>query len=279
MQENSSVDFWAANQVRVPLLRYSTKGVIDVCGSELMALPDGVQKVASLLQAKGHQHAPVMLSDAARTAQQAADGLGVGVGQIAKSIVFRRRSDDAAVLVVTSGDQRVDEKKLEVLVCPDGKRLGRADAEFVKIKTGFSIGGVSPLAHATEVVMVIDQSLFRFDQIWAAAGHPNAVFQLTPNDLEWLTGAPVADVAVNPAEEKLDQQNAIKIIAARAEEIKKTAEMVSPCISVCRMHAITGLCEGCFRTRDEIAAWGNASDEGKRTIWHRIEERLSTLQA
>ena len=249
-----------------------------MCGSELVALPDGVQKVAALLQAKGHPHSPVMLDDAARTAQQAADALGVGVGQIAKSIVFRRRSDDAAVLVVTSGDQRVDEKKLEALVCPDGRRLGRADAEFVKNKTGFSIGGVSPLAHATPVVLLIDESLFRFDEIWAAAGHPNAVFLLAPADLEWLTGAPVVDVAVNAIEEKSAQQNAMNLVATRAQSIRATSEMQSPCISVCRMHAVTGLCEGCFRTRDEIAAWGNAGDDARLATWARIEERIHALQ-
>lgn len=249
-----------------------------MCGAELMALPEGVQKVAKLLQVKEHPHAPVMLSDAARTAQQAADALGVGVGQIAKSIVFRRRSDDAAVLVVTSGDQRVDEKKLEALVCPDGKRLGRADAEFVKAKTGFSIGGVSPLAHATPVVLLIDQSLFRFDQIWAAAGHPNAVFQLSPAELEWMTGAPVVDVAVNPVEEKLSRQNAIILVAARARLMASTGEITSPCISVCRMNAVTAMCEGCFRTRDEIAAWGNASDDAKLATWARIEERMDAVQ-
>lgn len=249
-----------------------------MCGSELVALPESVQKVAALLQAKNHPHVPVMLDDAARTAQQAADALGVGVGQIAKSIVFRRRSDDAAVLVVTSGDQRVDEKKLEALVCPDGKRLGRANAEFVKSKTGFSIGGVSPLAHTTPVVLLIDESLFRFDEIWAAAGHPNAVFQLAPTDLEWLTGAPVVDVAVNTIEEKSAQQNAMNLVAARAHQMRAAAEILSPCISVCRMHAVTGLCEGCFRTRDEIAAWGNADDDARRATWARIEKRMAALQ-
>ena len=245
---------------------------------ELLSLSDGVRKVAAILQAMGHPHAPLMLDDAARTAQQAADALGVGVGQIAKSIVFRRKSDDAAVLVVTSGDKRVDEKKVEVLVCPDGKRLGRADAEFVKSKTGFSIGGVSPLAHATPVVLLIDQSLFRFDQIWAAAGHPNAVFELAPADLERLTGAPVVDVAVNLNEKKLAHQNAIYLVAARAQIMAATAEIISPCISVCRMQAVTGLCEGCFRTRDEIAAWGSACDDAKLATWARIEERMASTQ-
>ena len=135
-----------------------------------------------------------MLNDAARTAQQAADALGVALGQIAKSIIFRRKSDDVAVLVVTSGDLRVDEKKVQALVCTEGGKLGRADAEFVKSKTGFSIGGVSPLAHATSPVTLIDQALFRFDVIWAAAGHPHGVFRLSPAQLQAMTGAPVHDV-------------------------------------------------------------------------------------
>ncbi len=161
-----------------------------MCGSELHALPDGVRRVAEVLLDKGHAHAPVMLDNSARTAQEAADALGITVGQIAKSIIFRRKSDDAAVLVITSGDRRVDEKKVDALV---GK-TGRADADFVKAKTGFTIGGVSPVAHANKPVTLIDRDLFRFDVIWAAAGHPNGVFQLAPQDLEKLTGAPVADV-------------------------------------------------------------------------------------
>jgi prolyl-tRNA editing enzyme YbaK/EbsC (Cys-tRNA(Pro) deacylase) len=165
-----------------------------MCGAELQTLPEGVQRVAAALQALGHPHAPRMLDSAARTAQQAADALGISVGQIAKSIIFRRKSDDAAVLVVTSGDRRVDEKKVDALV---GK-TGRADADFVKAKTGFTIGGVSPVAHATPPVTLIDRELFRFEEIWAAAGHPHGVFQLRPHDLEALTQAPVADVTQPP---------------------------------------------------------------------------------
>ena len=161
-----------------------------MCGAELQAMPEGVQRVARVLQGKGHPHLPVMLDDAARTAQQAADQLGIQVGQIAKSIIFRRKSDDAAVLVITSGDRRVDEKKVDAIV---GK-TGRADADFVKSKTGFSIGGVSPVGHVEPPVTLIDRELFRFDEVWAAAGHPHGVFKLRPEDLQSLTGAPVADV-------------------------------------------------------------------------------------
>ena len=160
------------------------------------SLPPGVQRVTAVLSELGHPHAPRMLDDAARTAQQAADALGVALGQIAKSIIFRRKSDDAAVLVVTSGDLRVDEKKVQAIVCADGGKLGRADADFVKDKSGFSIGGVSPLAHATPPVTLIDRELFRFDVIWAAAGHPHGVFPLSPDDLVRLTGAPVHEVTV-----------------------------------------------------------------------------------
>lgn len=162
------------------------------------SLPPGVQRVSAVLAERGHPHAPRMLDDAARTAQQAADALGVALGQIAKSIIFRRKSDDAAVLVVTSGDLRVDEKKVQAIVCAEGGKLGRADADFVKGKTGFSIGGVSPLAHATPPVTLIDRALFRFDVIWAAAGHPHGVFPLSPDDLVRLTGAPVHDVTQEP---------------------------------------------------------------------------------
>ncbi len=162
-----------------------------MCGAELHKLPEGVQRVARLLEQNGHAQAPRLLDDAARTAQQAADALGVSVGQIAKSIVFRRKADDAAVLVIAAGDRRVDEKKVDALVGP----TGRADAEFVKARTGYSIGGVSPLGHLHPPVTLIDRELFRFEEIWAAAGHPLAVFMLRPQDLERLTGAPVVDVS------------------------------------------------------------------------------------
>ena len=161
-----------------------------MCGAELHALPDGVQRVASFLQAANHPHSPLMLDGAARTAQEAADGLGVLLGQIAKSVIFKRKEDGVAVLVVTSGDRRVDEKKVSALV---GK-VGRADADFVKAQTGFTIGGVSPVAHLNPPVTLLDQDLWRFEVVWAAAGHPHGVFQLKPEDLRRLTGAPVVDV-------------------------------------------------------------------------------------
>ena len=153
-------------------------------------LPDGFQTVSRELRSRGHPHAPVFLKIAARTSQEAADALSILVGQVAKSVIFRRKSDDTAVLVVTSGDRRVDEKKVAAIV----GAIGRADADFVKTKTGFSIGGDAPIAHASTPVTLIDRELFRFDEVWAAAGHPNGVFKLSPKELEALTAAPVVDV-------------------------------------------------------------------------------------
>jgi prolyl-tRNA editing enzyme YbaK/EbsC (Cys-tRNA(Pro) deacylase)/predicted Fe-S protein YdhL (DUF1289 family) len=247
-----------------------------MCGAELISLPEGVQRVASVLLTKNHPHMPVMLADAARTAQQAADALGVALGQIAKSIVFRRKSDDAAVLVITSGDKRVDQEKVEALVCP-GDRLARADADFVKRKTGFSIGGVSPLAHATPCVVLIDAELWRFEALWAAAGHPHAVFQLKPQDLERLTGARVADVAQVSQRDNID-----RLLATAGVVLSNSQAVPSPCTSICRMSGDTGLCEGCYRTLDEIVAWssiGADGDNGKRSIWSNISQRVQKTLA
>jgi prolyl-tRNA editing enzyme YbaK/EbsC (Cys-tRNA(Pro) deacylase) len=156
--------------------------------------PEGFQRVTRALADRGHAHVPRWLDVSARTSQEAADALGVSLGQIAKSVIFRRKSDNTAVLVVTSGDRRVDEKRVAAHTGP----LGRADANFVKARTGFSIGGVAPLAHAEPVLTLLDRELFRFTEIWAAAGHPNGVFRASPDELLRLTGAPVADVVQAP---------------------------------------------------------------------------------
>ena len=152
--------------------------------------PEGFRRVTQALVQARHAHAPLWLDVAARTSQEAADVLGVQVGQIAKSVIFKRVSDDVAVLVVTSGDRRVDEAKVAAHAGP----IARADAQFVKLKIGFTIGGVAPVAHTSKVVTLIDRELFRFDDVWAAAGHPNAVFRMRPQDLVTLTAAPVCDV-------------------------------------------------------------------------------------
>jgi prolyl-tRNA editing enzyme YbaK/EbsC (Cys-tRNA(Pro) deacylase) len=156
---------------------------------------EGFDRVRRLLAEAGHAHAPVWLDVPARTCEEAAQALGLHTGQIAKSVIFRRRADEAAVLVIASGDLRVDEQKVAALVGP----IGRADAAFVKLRTGFSIGGVSPLGHVSPPVVLIDRELFRFDEVWAAAGHPHGVFKAAPDQLPGLSGGVVADVVTAPA--------------------------------------------------------------------------------
>jgi prolyl-tRNA editing enzyme YbaK/EbsC (Cys-tRNA(Pro) deacylase) len=126
-----------------------------------------------------------------RTAAEAATAIGCTVAQIAKSILFRA-ADGRAVLVVASGSNRVDERKVAALL---GEAIGRADADFVRAATGFAIGGVPPVGHAGPVAVLLDRDLLAFETIWAAAGTPNAVFRLTPAELAGLTGAGFADVA------------------------------------------------------------------------------------
>jgi len=151
---------------------------------------EGFDRVSQHLQAQAHPHPAQWLNTPARTCQEAAEALGLQTGQIAKSVIFKRKSDGRAVLVVAAGDQRVDEKKVAALVGP----IGRADADFVKAQTGFSIGGVSPVAHLHPPVTLVDDTLFRFTEVWAAAGHPNGVFRCTPQDVLRLTGAAAVDV-------------------------------------------------------------------------------------
>jgi prolyl-tRNA editing enzyme YbaK/EbsC (Cys-tRNA(Pro) deacylase)/predicted Fe-S protein YdhL (DUF1289 family) len=212
--------------------------------------PEGFRRVAAALAERGHAHAPRWLEVAARTSQEAADALGIAVGQIAKSVIFRRCSDDCAVLVIASGDRRVDEHRVAALA----GSLARADAGFVKSRTGFSIGGVAPLAHAQPPLTLIDRDLFRFEVIWAAAGHPNGVFRLSPSDLVRLTGAPVAEVTVSPP-----------------------PAVASPCNSVCRMDEDTGWCLGCGRTIPEIVAWVRLDDDAKREVLARLPARRAQL--
>ncbi len=126
-----------------------------------------------------------------RTAEDAAAAVSCTVAQIAKSLVFRSASG-RSVLVIASGANRVDEKKAAALI---GERIARADADFVREATGFAIGGVPPVGHAAQPIVLIDEALMGFDAIWAAAGTPNAVFRLTPADLVALTQGTIASIA------------------------------------------------------------------------------------
>ena len=153
---------------------------------------NSIQRVQEALRALGLDHEVVDLGQSARTAADAARAVGCQVDQIAKSLVFRLRNSGRPLLVVTSGANRVDEGKVGALV---GEPLERADADFVRAQTGFAIGGVAPIGHSRPVLTLIDEHLLRFEEIWAAAGHPNTVFRLTPDDLVTMTGGRVVVVA------------------------------------------------------------------------------------
>jgi prolyl-tRNA editing enzyme YbaK/EbsC (Cys-tRNA(Pro) deacylase) len=135
------------------------------------------------LGVKGEVH---VLSDSARTAQEAADALGILVGQVASSIVFKL-DDESPLLVITSGRHRVDTKlvaeKLGVA------KLHRVDADYVKEKSGFSIGGVSPVGWVSKATILIDEALNDYEVVWAAAGHPHSVYPTTFAELLECTGA------------------------------------------------------------------------------------------
>jgi prolyl-tRNA editing enzyme YbaK/EbsC (Cys-tRNA(Pro) deacylase) len=154
-------------------------------------LPASAQRVQDALAAAGIDSKVVELSVAARTSQQAADALGIAVGAIAKSLIFRSASG-RAVLVIAAGDRRVDETRIAQLL---GEPIGRAAPEFVREHSGFAIGGVPPLAHARPMASYVDASLRRFDVVWAAGGTPHCVFPIRPADLIRISEAIEVEIA------------------------------------------------------------------------------------
>lgn len=164
-------------------------------------LPPSAAKVQAALTGLGHDKPVVTFPDSTRSAADAAAAIGCTVGQIAKSLVFRAEPDNRPVLVIAAGTNRVDEARVAAALGDllGGARIVRASAEFVRTATGFAIGGVPPIGHATPPLVVIDRDLMAHATIWAAAGTPNAVFALTPAQLVIMTGGKVAPVAVVPA--------------------------------------------------------------------------------
>ncbi|HEX8982769.1 MAG TPA: YbaK/EbsC family protein [Ktedonobacterales bacterium] len=157
-----------------------------------MAHPN-VERVRESLRERGIEAQPIEFAESTRTSAEAAAAIGTTVAQIAKSLVFL--ADGSPVLVIASGANRVDTKKLAALL---QAKITRADADVVRQATGFPIGGVPPTGHASSLRTVIDDDLMTFDVIWAAAGTPNAVFQTTPADLQAMTAGQVADIREAP---------------------------------------------------------------------------------
>jgi len=156
-----------------------------------MSLSLSAQKVQEALAARGFTNQVIEHEQTTRTSAEAAQAVGCEVGQIAKSLIFKGRQSGKAILVIASGANRADEKKLRDLV---GEKVEKPDADFVRERTGFVIGGVPPLGHAEPLITFIDEDLMQYDSIWAAAGTPNAVFPLTPDELVKMTGGRVTAV-------------------------------------------------------------------------------------
>lgn len=152
---------------------------------------EGSRRVQATLTEEGYPNKVVELSDNAHTAQAAADSLGCDVAQIAKSIVFRLKESDSPLLVIASGINRVNEKKVAAAL---NQRVGKADADFVREKTGFVIGDVSPIGHVQPIQTILDEDLFQYKTLWATAGHPKTVFELTATQLVEMTGGQVMSI-------------------------------------------------------------------------------------
>ncbi|HQR19877.1 MAG TPA: YbaK/EbsC family protein [Burkholderiaceae bacterium] len=153
--------------------------------SSTRPLPPSAERVQGALVAAGVDAHVIELEVAARTAQQAADALGIAVGQIAKSLIFRAAQSGRAVLVIAAGDRRVSEPRIAALL---GEPIERATPEFVREHAGFAIGGVAPVAHARPMTTFVDASLRRFETVWAAGGTPHCVFPIRPDELVRVSG-------------------------------------------------------------------------------------------
>ena len=154
-------------------------------------LSPSAQKVQEALAGFGLACRVKELGESTRTAVDAAQAVGCDVGQIVKSLVFRGKTSGAAVFVVASGANRVNEKLLAALV---GEKIDKADADFVREQTGYAIGGVPPVGHAAPLLTFIDEDLLQYEELWAAAGTPNALFSLTPDQLCLITSGKVAQI-------------------------------------------------------------------------------------
>lgn len=149
------------------------------------------QKIQDQLASLGYDCTVVEHAESTRTAQEAAERAGCELGQIVKSLIFKGKLTDKPILVLTSGANRVDEKRISQYA---GEAIGRADADFVRLVTGFAIGGVPPLGHLHRMETYLDEDFLQYATVWAAAGTPNAIFEVKTSDLQKMTGAKIVRV-------------------------------------------------------------------------------------
>ena len=168
-------------------------GRISPQKSEGIKVSKSLKRVRKALQDAGVTAEPVEMAADTRTAQQAADAVGCALDQIAKSIIFRGINSDNVRLFITAGGNRVDPARAAVVA---GEELAPADAALVRAKTGFVIGGVSPIGHLTPSATYFDPRLLEFEEIWAAAGTPRHVFPIAPDVLLKISGSELSDFTV-----------------------------------------------------------------------------------
>ena len=154
-------------------------------------LSPSAQKVQDTLNDLGFHLQVIEFEQTTRTSAEAAQAVGCEVGQIAKSLIFKGKQSGKAILIIASGANRVDEKKIKSIL---GEKVEKPDADFVREQTGFVIGGVPPVGHTQKLETLIDEDLLKFEVIWGAAGTPNAVFKLTPQELVKMTGGKIANI-------------------------------------------------------------------------------------
>jgi len=149
------------------------------------------QKFQDLLKSLGYDFTVIEHAESTRTAQEAADRAGCELGQIVKSMIFMGQQTGKPILVLTSGANRVDEKRISGYM---GEGIGRPQADFVRSVTGFAIGGVPPIGHIEKMETYIDEDFLQFETVWAAAGTPNAIFELQTEALQEMTDGKVVRV-------------------------------------------------------------------------------------
>jgi prolyl-tRNA editing enzyme YbaK/EbsC (Cys-tRNA(Pro) deacylase) len=154
-------------------------------------LSPSAQKVQDQIKSLGYDYTVIEHAESTRTAQEAADRAGCELGQIVKSLIFKGKVSNKPILVLTSGANRVDEKRISEYA---GEPIGRADADFARAVTGFAIGGIPPVGHLQKMETYLDEDFLQFETIWAAAGTPNAIFELKTADLQKMTGGQVVKV-------------------------------------------------------------------------------------
>lgn len=154
-------------------------------------LSPSARRVQAAIQERGFTSEVIELPGSTRTALEAAEAVGCGLGQIVKSLVFSTSKSREPILVLVSGINRVNENRLAELT---REPIEKANGDFVREMTGFAIGGVPPLGHNRPICTYIDEDLLAFNEIWAAAGTPHALFRLKPTELVSMTGGEVTRI-------------------------------------------------------------------------------------